>query len=75
MLKKTDYIVTAYADTCGGPGWANKPIWLIVRDQDGKLREECVQPDEQTTEMHILYEVSETAHRAMTFAARNKFKK
>lgn len=64
-LKDGDFIVTAYAESCAGPGWANTPVWIIVQDKEGKLRKECLQPDEQNETMRTLYYISEEAHCAM----------
>lgn len=61
-LGKHDRIVTAYAQRASGPGWSNSPLWVIVRDGDGKLREECIQPEERTAPLHWLYDVAEAAH-------------
>jgi hypothetical protein len=65
-LQPRETIVTAYAESASGPGWANSPVWVIVRAEDHTLRQECIQPDEQTSEMRILYSVSQAAHIAMT---------
>ncbi len=68
-LAKTDAVITAYAEGASGPGWANSPIWVIIRSQlDGSLRHECLQPDEQSREMRILWGVSQCAHATMTYA-------
>lgn len=76
MIKKTDHIVTAYAQSGSGPGWGNAPIWVIVRSKlDGTLREECIQPEDQTKDMMLLYRVSQVAHNAMTNAVQQKFKR
>ena len=64
-----DQIVCAYADRASGPGWANSPLWVIVR-RGGILRQECLQPEEQTREIAWLYSVSASAHEAMTGAVR-----
>lgn len=61
-------VLTAYAESASGPGWANWPIWYIVRNDDGTLTEGCLQPQEQTSEMFTLYRVSAAAHEAMTAA-------
>jgi hypothetical protein len=66
-LKDREYIVTAYAERACGPGWANSPIWVIVGSPDG-LRQECIQPSEQTPAMQTLYNVSRTAHKEMVSA-------
>lgn len=74
-LRKGDKIITAYAESANGPGWANSPLWLIVLGEDRALRQECVQPDEQTKEMLALYSVSEAAHCSMTAYTRMAFEK
>ena len=61
-------VLTAYAEGASGPGWANQPIWVIVRDGNGALRQECIQPERQTAEMLTLYRISQSAHLAMTAA-------
>ena len=71
MIKfaKTDHVVTAFAESASGPGWANSPVWLVVRSQlDGTVRVECLQPDEQSAEMRLLYPVCAAANSAMTDA-------
>lgn len=69
MIKaKGETVVTAFAERASGPGWANSPIWVIVRDLNGNLRQECLQPEEQTAEMAVLFRLSEAAHEAMTSA-------
>jgi hypothetical protein len=67
-LKKGETIITAYAEPAAGPGWANQPIWVILRDGNGKITEECIQPEDQTIDMAILYTVCAAAHRAMSVA-------
>jgi hypothetical protein len=57
-----DTVICAYAQPAAGPGFANTPIILIVADGDGKLRRECIQPDEQTEGMYKLYAVCAAAH-------------
>lgn len=68
MILKTEKVVTAFAEYAAGPGWANRPIWVIVRGADQRLREECIQPEDQTAEMHALFRVSNAAHEAMRSA-------
>ncbi len=68
MIQKTDKVVTAWAEYVAGPGWANAPVWVIVCDINGRLREECIQPDEQTAEIRALFAVSAAAAASMTRA-------
>ena len=67
-LKDGEHIVTAFATRACGPGWANTPIWIIIRGADGKLRQECLQPQQQTFEMQWLFPYSSRAHEDMVRA-------
>ena len=58
MGKNKPYILTAYADPANGPGWSNTPVWIVVQDDSGIIRMECLQPEEQTPAMQTLYCVS-----------------
>lgn len=70
-LAPDERIVTAYAQRASGPGWSNAPVWVIVRDGNGRLRELCIQPDEQTREMLMLYDVAAAAHDALVRAVQS----
>lgn len=66
MTHKT-HIITAYAESCAGPGWANSPVWVIKKDlETGKIFQDCIQPEDQTREMALLYPVSMHCHYIMT---------
>jgi len=69
-LKEHDHIVTAWPESVSGPGWANRLIWVLVQDGNGKLRRECLQPDEQTSEMLSLFAVAAAASNAITTAVK-----
>lgn len=74
-LKKGDYIVTAWAEYVGGPGWSNAPIWVIVKGADGVLRQECIQPNDQTEGMYYLFSASAAVSSSMTGVVRSAFRK
>ena len=61
-LADDETIITAYATHESGPGWSNEPVWFIVRDGRGNLREECLQPDEQSYEMRLLFRIAAAVH-------------
>lgn len=68
-MSEHDQIVTAWAESASGPGWANQPVWYLVRSRlDGSLRVECLQPREQSPEIMDLYAWSKLAHARMTKA-------
>jgi hypothetical protein len=48
-------IIAVVPERCAGPGWSNAPIWVYIRTNAGDLREECIQPDERTSDMHVLF--------------------
>lgn len=64
-LKKDESIVTAFAEPCSGPGWANSLVVVIVRGADRKPREEYLQPEQHTRDMATMFAVSDIAHRTM----------
>ena len=65
-LNDNDTIVTAWAEACSGLGWTYTVIWVLIRDRDDRLRIDCLQSDEQTKEIRILFEISALASEKMT---------
>ena len=64
-IRPGDKPVTAWAERSSGPGWSNTLLWVIVRDQSGKLREECLQPEEQSRAVFTLYDTAAALHKAL----------
>ena len=58
-------VVCAFANSAGGPWWANAPVWVVLRDGDGRLSIADLQPDEQSALMRQLYIISENVNRMM----------
>jgi hypothetical protein len=69
-LSKGDVVVTAWAESCGGPGWANTPVWVLVQRRDSSFAIECLQPREQTDVMLLLHSTSAHIARLMTAETR-----
>ena len=68
-LLKNEIVVTAFAERASGPGWGNRPIWVIVENiANGKMRRDCIQPGQHTAQMAWLFDLSEAAHKGMTEA-------
>lgn len=63
-------VVCVYARHASGPGWSNSPLWVILRDGNGKLKEECLQPDEQPEKVLTLYRIAADVDSEMTAAVR-----
>lgn len=74
-LKRHEHIVTAWPECASGPGWANQIIWVIISDGDGKLRQESIQPEEQSRGMVRLFSICATAHREFLATVRNTVNK
>lgn len=60
-----DTIIAAYAERANGPGWENSPLWVIIQSRDGKLRRECIEPEEQTQTIRALYATADAVHSAL----------
>lgn len=56
-LQEGDRVIAVVPECCNGPGWANTPTWVYIETNDGRLRKECIQSDERTTELHTLFHV------------------
>lgn len=61
-ITSNDTVITAFAEYCYGPGWSNTPLWVIVRDANGLLRQESLQPDEQGADIRLQFDVSAAVH-------------
>jgi len=72
LLNEGDRIVTAYAEHADGPGWSNRPLYIIVRNQSGELREECLQPEEQGAEVAAFYDIAAVVNKEVVGAVRRK---
>jgi hypothetical protein len=66
-LMPGERIVAVVPELFDGPGW-NTPVMVYIATNDGRLREECLQPDEQTPQMRALYHVGEVMCRALVAA-------
>lgn len=53
-LADGDRIVVALAERASGPGWLNPLVWYLVRDRNGALRIEAIQPEDQTVPLRVL---------------------
>lgn len=71
-IKKGESIIIAWAESCSGPGWANQIVRVIIRKPDGELREDALQPTEQTNDMRALFSVSQAAAFSMVHAVETR---
>ena len=65
-LQPGEHIIAAVPESCAGPGWSNRVIWVHIGNADTRTyRTECIQPEDQTLEQHTLFGIAERAHLAM----------
>lgn len=64
-LQANERVSTAYAEYADGSGWSNSPIWVVISDNNGYLREECLQPEDQTEMMRRIYDVCHIVQRSL----------
>lgn len=57
--KSKDQILAAWGESCSGPGWSNRLIWVLYRDANGKLQIHGIQPGDQTPLMFNFFRASE----------------
>ena len=59
-------VIAAWGERCFGPGWTNRPIWVLLRNPaDGALSIEAIQPCDQTDVMLTLFPMSALAAEEM----------
>lgn len=62
-IKDNEHIIAAFTEFPSGPGWANQVVWVILRDVNGKIRIEDLQPDEQSEILLKLGPISDEINR------------
>jgi len=64
-LSEGERVVAVVPERCAGPGWSNAPTWVYIATNDGRMREECIQPNERTPELHALFHAGEAMSLAL----------
>lgn len=64
-LGRGDRIVAVVPEHCNGPGWSNRVVWVHIYNRNGDRRVECLQIDDQSPEMHTLFDAGAAMHRAL----------
>lgn len=67
-LDRYERIIAVVPERAHGPGWANQPVWVYISDPTGKLRMECLQPDEQSAAMLALFQPGAAMAKALAEA-------
>lgn len=65
-LKRNERVVAVVPEIITGAGYRNSPLWVyIVNAVDSTYRTECLQPEQQTDRMRVLFSTLEQAHETM----------
>lgn len=73
VLDEFEQITAVVPQHCSGPGWANSLIWVHIENHAlNKHRTIAIQPDKQTVEMQMLFNVCAVAHNSMLDAVRRQ---
>ncbi len=67
-LNHGERVVAVVPERCNGPGWSNAPTWVFIETPDGRMRQECIQPDERTPDLHTLFSAGEAMCNALAAA-------
>jgi len=64
----SERVIAAWAEKCSGPGWANEIVWVLRREDGGRLYLNAIQPQDHSATMRALLAVSATVAEDMRTA-------
>jgi hypothetical protein len=59
-------LVVAWAETVRGSGYNNRIIWRLWRHDNGRMEVDALQPEEQTEQMRVLFNVASAVTEELT---------
>lgn len=62
ILLPGETVECVYAQRASGPGWHNRPLWVIVSDQFGNMRRVCIQPVDHGPHLAGIYAIACEVH-------------
>lgn len=62
QLQKGEMILAVVPKLASGPGWSNEPTFVYILTLTGKIREECIQPDEASPKLLTLFRPAAVMH-------------
>ncbi len=72
LLSRGERIVAAVPEKCSGPGWTNRVVWVYIERPEGGFRRECLQPEEQSAEMAVLFDIGAATCAALAGAVKTE---
>ena len=67
-LQRDERIVAVVPEVCFGPGWATPLVHVYIVDSNWRLRIEAFQPEEQSSELRLLFSPGEAMCTALNRA-------
>lgn len=65
-LSRDEVVIAAVPERCSGPGWQNRLIWVHIKNYaTNEIRQEAIQPEQQTPGMVSAFDVCAAAHSLM----------
>jgi hypothetical protein len=65
-LQHNERLIAVVPEKAQGPGWSNTPLWVHIADySNNSHRVECIQPEDQTPAMRVLFHTLRIAHDQM----------
>lgn len=61
-LQPARTVVSVFCEPSSGPRWTNSPVYVVWRDREGGLHEDCILPEDQTMGMKLLYDIASAVH-------------
>ena len=72
LIADGEWMVTAWAEYASGPGWINRPVYVLIEGRTGRLRVECLQPSEQSAEVQHLHRIAALVREEFMTAVRRQ---
>lgn len=70
-LNRFENIVAIVPQNAFGPGWTNKPLWIYIENvAEGTYRRICLQVEEQSIEMQLLFNIGSVVHESLLGAVK-----
>jgi hypothetical protein len=63
--KKPQKVIHAWCELASGPGWQNSIVWVLLRDTDGRLSLDGLQPREYGEVLRVMHAAADVANRTL----------
>lgn len=73
MIERDEYVISAWATNCSGPGWSNSPVIALIgkKGEPGTYRELYIQPEEQGADLLRLHKIATIVTQELTASVKS----